>query len=355
MGFPSTIDSFPALVDNVDTMFAVIPNARGTSITSIETALGVNFANLAVIGEVRMWAGTIASIPTGWLHCGGQTLLKASYPALYALIGSQYGTETATQFIMPDTRDRFVVGASQDTTLGVAVSNITGAPLKTGGSKVTSTFPTNSGLNSGGNAVSGSHGHAFYPPYVALTFIIKALPYVTTLSDIDIYITLVDNVDIVRAAHHNERAQAIIDIETALGINIVSAKITGEVKGWGGTLSNMPSGWLFCDGSAVSRTTYASLFAVISTQYGAGDGSTTFNLPDLRDKFVIGTRQDSAGAAKTNITGTLTKTGGSTSQPPVTQADGNNGLGNSGGEEAISSHMHTFVPPYTAAVFMIKT
>jgi len=50
-----------------------------------------------------------------------------------------------------------------------------------------------------------------------------------------------------------------------------------------------PDGWLLCDGRAVSRSQYASLFAVIGTANGAGDGSTTFNLPDLRDRFAIGT------------------------------------------------------------------
>jgi len=45
---------------------------------------------------------------------------------------------------------------------------------------------------------------------------------------------------------------------------------------------------LFCDGSAVSRTTYADLFAICSTSYGVGDGSTTFNLPDLRGRAVLG-------------------------------------------------------------------
>lgn len=49
-----------------------------------------------------------------------------------------------------------------------------------------------------------------------------------------------------------------------------------------------PSGWLRCDGSAASRTTYPALFAAIGTTYGAGDGSTTFNLPDLRGEFVRG-------------------------------------------------------------------
>lgn len=50
--------------------------------------------------------------------------------------------------------------------------------------------------------------------------------------------------------------------------------------------SSPPSGWLRCDGSAVSRTTYSDLFAAIGTLYGAGDGSTTFNIPDLRGEFI---------------------------------------------------------------------
>ena len=48
------------------------------------------------------------------------------------------------------------------------------------------------------------------------------------------------------------------------------------------------SGWLYCNGDAVSRSTYADLFAAIGTTYGVGDGSTTFNLPDLRGVFLRG-------------------------------------------------------------------
>lgn len=49
-----------------------------------------------------------------------------------------------------------------------------------------------------------------------------------------------------------------------------------------------PQGWLLCNGSAVSRTVYADLFAVVGTAYGAGDGTTTFNLPDLRGRVPVG-------------------------------------------------------------------
>lgn len=52
--------------------------------------------------------------------------------------------------------------------------------------------------------------------------------------------------------------------------------------------SSPPAGWLFCRGQAISRTAYTELFSVIGTTYGAGDGSTTFNLPDFRDNFPVG-------------------------------------------------------------------
>lgn len=52
--------------------------------------------------------------------------------------------------------------------------------------------------------------------------------------------------------------------------------------------STPPTGWLECNGAAVSRTTYAALFTVIGTTWGTGDGSTTFNVPDLRGEFVRG-------------------------------------------------------------------
>ena len=60
----------------------------------------------------------------------------------------------------------------------------------------------------------------------------------------------------------------------------------GSVVMW--PTETVPEGYLECDGRAVSRTTYADLFAVLGEMYGSGDGSTTFNLPDLRGMFVRG-------------------------------------------------------------------
>lgn len=61
---------------------------------------------------------------------------------------------------------------------------------------------------------------------------------------------------------------------------------TGAVLGW--STASAPTGWLLCDGSAVNRTTYATLFALVGTTFGSGNGSTTFNLPDLRGRTIIG-------------------------------------------------------------------
>jgi microcystin-dependent protein len=61
--------------------------------------------------------------------------------------------------------------------------------------------------------------------------------------------------------------------------------------------STAPTGWLICDGAAVSRTTYSALWSLLGTTYGAGNGSTTFNLPDLRQRFPMGVAASGTGNA----------------------------------------------------------
>lgn len=62
----------------------------------------------------------------------------------------------------------------------------------------------------------------------------------------------------------------------------------GVVNAFVGAFVKVPRGWLYCDGSAVSRKTYSRLFEIIGTAFGAGNGSTTFNIPDLRGRVIIG-------------------------------------------------------------------
>jgi microcystin-dependent protein len=83
---------------------------------------------------------------------------------------------------------------------------------------------------------------------------------------------------------------------------------TGSVIPWADT--SIPSGFLECNGSDVSRTTYASLFAIIGTTYGSGNGSTTFTLPDVQDKIVMG-RSPTKALASTGGANTVASAGNS--------------------------------------------
>jgi microcystin-dependent protein len=107
--------------------------------------------------------------------------------------------------------------------------------------------------------------------------------------------------------------QAINDIigSRAVASGIASTDAAGLVPtGQGGMPSGAmvdfagataPTGWLLCDGAAVSRTTYAGLFTAIGTAYGAGDGSTTFNVPDLRGRIGVG-KDDMGGTNAQRMT-----------------------------------------------------
>lgn len=98
-----------------------------------------------------------------------------------------------------------------------------------------------------------------------------------------------------------------------------------------GSSASAPDGWLLCNGAAVSRTTYAVLFGVIGTNYGVGNGSTTFNVPDLRQRFPLGVAASGTGA-------TLGETGGTI-----------------GHVHAGPSHTHTVDPPNTQTADNINT
>jgi microcystin-dependent protein len=88
--------------------------------------------------------------------------------------------------------------------------------------------------------------------------------------------------------------------------------------------STTPDGWLFCDGSAVSRTDYKELYSVIGDTYGDGDGSTTFNVPNIVDKFIEGSTTEGTvkSAGLPNITGNINIDPYNGSACPVNQYSG---------------------------------
>lgn len=114
---------------------------------------------------------------------------------------------------------------------------------------------------------------------------------------------------------------------------------TGIITAFGGDTA--PTGWLMCDGAAVSRSTYADLFAVVGTAYGIGDGSTTFNLPDLQQRFPLGKAASGTGASLGDTGGaidhvhSLLTADGATAYARITERSGTTN----------SPHQHRIVTP----------
>jgi microcystin-dependent protein len=174
---------------------------------------------------------------------------------------------------------------------------------------------------------------------------------------------------------------------------------TGGMMMWG--TASAPFGYLLCNGAAISRSTYSALFAILGTAYGSGDGSTTFNVPDFRDRFPVGAgttySANSTGGSANAITvsHTHTFTTGSAGSASGSAVLGNSGdfgprsasgimsvstslanrpQGSSGGGSfeslniTIPDHTHTGttdstgssgtnanLPPYLGVYFIIKT
>lgn len=177
---------------------------------------------------------------------------------------------------------------------------------------------------------------------------------------------------------------------SAAEINVLTGGIstppTAAIHMYGGT--SAPTGWLLCNGAAVSRSTYSALFAIVGTTYGAGDGSSTFNLPDLRDRFPVGSgttySAGSVGGAATHTlteaempahthTATSTDSGHTHNFAVGANADLDNDVGTSSGSGSTDTTAsgtanitttiastggggaHNNLPPYIGLAFIIKT
>lgn len=186
-------------------------------------------------------------------------------------------------------------------------------------------------------------------------------PSASTATGAYFYATLIDtsnNLEIVKVTNRSSDTFTIVRAQDGtsarafsssdrIELRPVAALFTerttpaGAIIAYAGTAA--PTGWLLCDGSAVSRTTYAALFAVLSTTYGAGDGSSTFNLPDLRGRVIAG-QDDMGGSSANRLTGLSGGVDGDT-------------LGATGGDEKhtlasseIPAHNHTASATTTVSI-----
>ena len=172
-----------------------------------------------------------------------------------------------------------------------------------------------------------------------------ALVHTHAISDVT---NLQTSLDGKAAVSHTHTIANVTGLQTELDgkAPVASGAPTASMMPFAGT--SAPTGWLFCDGSAVSRTTYAALFAVVSTRYGVGDGSTTFNLPDLRSRFVRGAAStgslsgSTAGADSHTHTGSAASAGAHThSFSATTSASANETVNDASPTQSVATNSHT--------------
>lgn len=322
------------------------------------------------VGEISEYAGTV--VPTGYLFCDGSLLIRSTFPDLFAAIGTTFNTggETALQFRLPNRQGRVAVGkdATQtefDTlgeTGGAKTVTLTSSEIPAHthsirsavmgvGVAVTQTGAADGAVSNryhlaNGTAdlaaianTGGGGAHNNLQPYIVLNYIIKAVG----------------------------------EIAAAVAPDMVPYRLIGEMFAFGGT--GTPTGTLECDGSAVSRTAYPDLFAAIGTTHGVGDGSTTFNVPDMRGRTIVGqdtsqTEFDTLGETGGTKTVTLdvsqipSHTHSINTKPPGTATRNEVGMGDSSagtgglGTTAITSTggggAHNNLQPYAVMRWLIK-
>lgn len=243
------------------------------------------------LGEIRLFATDF--VPNGWLPCDGQTVAITQYPALFAVLGTQYGGNGASTFQLPDLRDRSAVGAGTEVMVGQAggaastvlsaaqipqhVHQVVGssAPAdaaEPGGARWAVTTEPQYGsaaqvvMAPGTVQAAGtSQAHENRPPYLALTYGIA-----------------VEGIFPSRGDDGGVAAPAFV----------------GEVRLFAGSF--VPSGWAACTGQYLPVAQNAPLFTLLGVAFG-GDGNTTFALPDLRDRTPVHVGQGAPGRRGTAI------------------------------------------------------
>ena len=220
---------------------------------------GGNSGTAAFIGQVADFEGNY--IPSGWAAADGQLLLIQDNPALFDIIGTTYGGDGQTTFALPDLRGRVAVGADATEPLGAQfgqdATTLTAAQLPGGGV---------AGSTSPGQPVTNDQ------PSLALNYLI---------------------------------ATSGIFPPNGSGAGFDSDFPTlGEIVEFAGNFA--PSGWAFADGTVLSISQNTALFSLIGTQYG-GNGTSTFALPDLRGRTLVGAGFN-AGTGTNYVVGETTGT-----------------------------------------------
>ena len=297
----------------------------------------ISLVDDAVAGYTTITVGTTANVTLTENQGSGDQARSA----FLEVQGSVGGTHSAINILIPSNSKSYVIrnvvsyaSAGADVILkvagqtGVTISPATNQHVITNGTDVFNVAQTEfSSLTVGGTLDVG--GAANFSSTVTVA---GAVSLASTLS-VGGNATFLSDVTVKGNVFVSSKVCASAYFGDGSNLTGIVAMPTGAVVPFAGVSANTPTGFLLCHGQAVSRTTYSGLSAVVTAHYGAGDGSSTFNLPDLRGRVVAG-KDNMGGTSADRLTG---------------QSGGINGdvLGRTGGAEThtiteaqLASHSH---------------
>ena len=209
--------------------------------------------------RIEVWMGELDTLPENYLVCDGSVVETALYTELYKAIGRTYTEKSLSRrnFRLPDFRGRTILGVTSDDQVG----KIQVDKLMRHEHKINTASPYVF------NGLGGIHPCSSTHTVHKATVRYEGSAEETRMKNVSVYFVLRTEPD---------------DTKNIIGeIAFNPSKV-------------LTSKALFCDGSEVSRTEYSELFAVVGTAYGDGDGSTTFNLPNINQLYIRGTALGSA-------------------------------------------------------------
>jgi len=272
-------------------------NATGASAwsPSVTTTTANNYGALAIATSID---GYWTSAPQGFLLEDGTAVSRTTYADLFAVIGTTYGAgDGSTTFNLPDSRGRATVNRNVSDTEFDTMGEKTGSKTEAlsiaqlpSHQHTGTTGPGNSmsfrivyvaGGNLASTHVTGYTSATSYADYNDTGYPGEAHTHSFTTDATG------------SGATHNNIQPSIVKLSAIKFVPVDKTAVTQptgtSIQGY---WTSAPSGYLLEDGSAISRATYSVLFGIIGTTYGAGDGSTTFNLPDSRGRVAVNKSTD---------------------------------------------------------------
>ena len=311
LGSTGTTFTYTGLTNGYSYMLSVgAINGVGTSPLVTTTAFTVPYVP---IGSVVAYAGS--TTPAGWLEANGAAVSRSTYAQLFAAVGTQFGAgDGSTTFTMPDTRGRVIAAQDAAQTQFDVRGELGGASSR---SITAAQMPSHAhGASHGHGMNDPGHAHGQNAEFTVAVWWgggMSAIPsgysgwggyggahwftIYGSYTGVSVNTTYADAGYVGSGSAHNE-LQPYRVVRYLVATNQTSSIVPGMMVSHAG--SNTPTGWASANAAAVSRSTFSTLFSNISTTYGAGDGSTTFALPDMRGRSAAGMN---AADAQFNVLG----------------------------------------------------